>query len=109
MSRGGWERNETKADVDEVGGSFTYTNEEVQHIMKTMPLRDLIYSQYHDLRYISHVIMQAKKVLFAIAKSSKRLYRDPWRKKSELLGVSADITTSGGVSRSSKTAGTVNK
>ena len=43
MSRGGWERNETQADVDEVCGSFTYTNEEVQHIMKTMPLRDFIY------------------------------------------------------------------
>ena len=36
-------KKEMPEDVDEVGYSFIYTNEEVQRITKTMPLRDFTY------------------------------------------------------------------
>ena len=67
------------------------TNEELENIMKTMPLRDVIYS--HHLKYIAHVCRAentaiTKKLLFA--KPSKRLYRNPWLKIADLLGVTVD-------------------
>ena len=71
--------------------SFVYTNDEIQNIMKTIPLRDFIYSQY--LKYIAHICRAdnsaiTKKVLFA--KPSRRYYRDPWIKIGQLMGTSVD-------------------
>ena len=48
MVKGGWKRNETPddADEDEVDYSFVCTNEELENIMKMMPLHDVIYSHH---------------------------------------------------------------
>ena len=44
MVKGGWARKETPEEVDEVGNNFIYTSEEVQRIIKTMLLRDSVFS-----------------------------------------------------------------
>ena len=48
MVKGGWKWNETPddADEDEVDYSFVCTNKELENIMKTMPLHDVIYSHH---------------------------------------------------------------
>ena len=66
-------------------------NEELENIMKTMPLRGIIY--LHHLKYIAHACRAentaiTKKLLFA--KPSKRFYRNPWLKIADLLGVSVE-------------------
>ena len=91
MVKGGWKRIETSDHSDEVDYTFVYSNQELEKILKTVPLRDFIYSQH--LKYIAHVCRAentaiTKKMLFA--KPTKRFYRDPWLKAADLLGVSAD-------------------
>ena len=82
---------ETSDHSDEVDYTFVYSNQELEKILKTVPLRDFIYSQH--LKYIAHICRAentaiTKKMLFA--KPTKRFYRDPWLKAADLLGVSAD-------------------
>ena len=91
MVRGEWGRKETADDVEEINYSFVYTNNDIQRIMKTSPLRNFIYAQH--LRYIAHICRLpntsiTKKMLFA--KPTRKYVRDPWLKISELLGVSVD-------------------
>ena len=93
MVKGGWKWNETPPDADEdkVDYSFVCTNKELENIMKTMPLCDVIY--LHHLKYIAHVCRAestaiTKKLLFA--KPSKSFYRNPWLKIADLLGVSVE-------------------
>ena len=91
MVKGGWKRIETSDHSDEVDYTFVYSNQELERILKTVPLRDFIYSQH--LKYIAHICRAentaiTKKMLFA--KPTKRFYRDPWLKAADLLGVSAD-------------------
>ena len=87
MVKGGWKRK----NVDEGEYSFQYTNQQVQDIVQTVPLREFIHAQY--LRYIAHVCRQenssiTKKLLFA--KASKKYFRDPWLKIAGILGVSVE-------------------
>ena len=70
MVKRGWERRNTSEDVDpeDADFSFIYTNQEIQDILRTKPLRNVIHA--HHLRYIGHVcrsenICLTKKVLFA--------------------------------------------
>ena len=70
MVKRGWERRNTGEDVDpeDADFSFIYTNQEIQDILRTKPLRNVIHA--HHLRYIGHVcrsenICLTKKVLFA--------------------------------------------
>ena len=91
MVKGGWKRIETSDHSDEVDYTFVYSSQELEKILKTVPLRDFIYSQH--LKYIAHICRAentaiTKKMLFA--KPTKRFYRDPWLKAADLLGVSAD-------------------
>ena len=91
MVKGSWKRIETSDHSDEVDYTFVYSNQELERILKTVPLRDFIYSQH--LKYIAHICRAentaiTKKMLFA--KPTKRFYRDPWLKAADLLGVSAD-------------------
>ena len=84
---GGWKRK----NVDEGDNSFQYTNQQVQDIVQTVPLREFIHAQY--LRYIAHVCRQensstTKKLLFA--KASKKCFRDPLLKIAGILGVSVE-------------------
>ena len=90
MVRGGWSRKQPE-NPDEEGYAFKCTNEKIQHILKTTPLRDYINMQY--LKYVGHVCRMSnnaipKKMLFAT--SQRKCYRDPWIKISELLGMSPD-------------------
>ena len=87
MLKGGWKRR----NIDEGEYSFKYTNQEIQNIVKTVPLRSFIYAQY--LKYIAHVCRAensalTKRLLFATA--TKKYYRDPWLKISNILGVSIE-------------------
>ena len=91
MVKGRWKRIETSDHSDEVDYTFVYSNQELERILKTVPLRDFIYSQH--LKHIAHICRAentaiTKKMLFA--KPTKRFYRDPWLKAADLLGVSAD-------------------
>ena len=52
MVRGGWSRKQPE-NPDEEGYAFKCTNEKIQHILKTTPLRDYINMQY--LRYVGYV------------------------------------------------------
>ena len=47
--KGGWKRK----NVDEGEYSFQHTNQQIQDIVQTVPLREFIHEQY--LRYIAHV------------------------------------------------------
>ena len=90
MIKGGWTRRDSD-NLEEENFSFLYTNREVEEVVRTMPLRNFIYTQY--LKYIAHVCRSpntsiTKKLLFA--KPAKKFYRDPWLKIAELLGVSTD-------------------
>ena len=87
MVKGGWKHK----NVDEGEYSFQYTNQQVQDIVQTVPLREFIHTQY--LRYIAHVCRQengsiTKKILFA--KASKKYFRDPWLQIAGILGVSVE-------------------
>ena len=91
MVKGGWKRIETSDHSDEVNYTFVSSNQELEKILKTVPLHDFIYSQH--LKYIAHICRAentaiTKKMLFT--KPTKRFYRDPWLKAADLLGLSAD-------------------
>ena len=90
MVRGGWKRkgnnNENEEDF-----SLVYSNDRIQQIVGTQPLRNHINRQY--LNYIGHICRAentalTKKMMFA--KATRGYYRDPWIKISSLLGVSAE-------------------
>ena len=71
--------------------AFVYTYQDIQNIIKTPPLRDLMTIQY--LKYIAHVCRRpntniTKLSLFFIP--IRKYYRDPWIKISQILG---NITT----------------
>jgi retron-type reverse transcriptase len=87
MVKGGWRRR----NREEGEYQFVYSNVDIQNIVKSSPLRSFIYAQH--LKYIAHVCRAentalTKKLLFA--KPTKRYYRDPWIKMSEILQVSID-------------------
>ena len=42
MVKGGWKRIETSDHSDEVDYTFVYSNQELEKILKTVPLRDFI-------------------------------------------------------------------
>ena len=93
MVKRGWRRRNVGQDVDpeDVDFSFVYSNNQIQHILRTTPLRDVIHQQH--LRYIGHVCRSensclTKKILFA--KAQRRNHRNPWLKYSSLLHVSVD-------------------
>ena len=98
MVKGGWKRknvqdgdfNEEEEDL-EVDYSFIYSNQQIQDIVGTQPVRNYIDAQY--LKYIGHVCRAennayTKKMVFA--KATRRNYRDPWIKISNLLGVTIE-------------------
>lgn len=90
MVRGGWSRRSSE-NPDEAEYAFRYTNNDIQRILKTTPLRDFVDEQY--LKYIAHVARMEntaipKKMFFATPQRS--YYRDPWIKISELMGMSSD-------------------
>ena len=83
MIRGGWMQ---KSD-DEESFALKYANSDVQKIVNTLPLRDVVNCQY--LRYTAHICRSSnnallKKMMFMIP--SKKYYRDPWIKIAGLLG-----------------------
>ena len=91
MVKNGWKRRNVGDEVEpeEADYGFTYTNQRIQEILHTAPLRNTIHAQH--LRYIGHVCRSqntclTKKMLFA--KSQRRNVRDPWLKYSNLLSVS---------------------
>ena len=91
MVKGGWSRKKPPEGSDEVEYAFKYSNQQIQNILKTAPLRDAIYHQY--LKYIGHVCRMSnnaipKRLMFATAQ--KPHYRDPWIKIAELLDMSID-------------------
>ena len=90
MVRGGWSRR-TAENPDDVEYAFRYTNNDIQRILKTTPLRDFVNEQY--VKYIAHVSRMDNngipKKMFFVA-SQRRYHRDPWIKIAELLGVSPD-------------------
>ena len=91
MIKGGWVCGESPDESEEVNYSFLYTNNEVQKVIKTIPLRDFIYSQH--LKYIAHVCRGPNTSITKImlfAKPTRRYYRNPWLKIAELLGITAD-------------------
>ena len=53
MVKGRWKRIETSDHSDEVDYTFVYSNQELERILKTVPLHDFIYSQH--LKYIAHI------------------------------------------------------
>ena len=84
MVKGGWRRQ----NRDEGEFQFIYSNTDLENIIKTVSLRNFINAQH--LRYIGHVCHMAnttltKKLLFATP--TKRYYRDPWIKITEIFGV----------------------
>ena len=91
MIKGGWVCGESPDESEAVNYSFLYTNNEVQKVIKTIPLRDFIYSQH--LKYIAHVCRGPNTLITKImlfAKPTRRYYRNPWLKIAELLGITAD-------------------
>ena len=91
MVGGGWKRRDTKDTTEEKDFAFVYSNADVAGIVKTLSLRDFVYTQY--LRYIGHICRMpntsiVKKLLFA--SPIRKNYRNPWLKISELLGVAVD-------------------
>ena len=90
MVKGGWKRKDPEEEGDDEY-RFLYSNERVQGIIRSAPLRNFINAQY--LKYIGHVCRSTncsltKTMLFA--QPGRRYYRNPWIKISKLLGVSID-------------------
>ena len=88
MVKGGWKRINSDDDADENDYRFIYSNADIQKILKTTSLRDVIYEKH--IRYIGHVCRLpntaiAKKLLFACP--FRQYYRNPWLKIADLLGV----------------------
>ena len=93
MVKRGWKPRNVGQDVDpeDTDFSFVYSNDQLQSILRTTPLRDVIHQQH--LQYIGHVCRSentclTKKILFA--KAQRRNHRNPWLKYSSLLHVSID-------------------
>ena len=91
MVKNGWKRRNVGDDVEpkEADYRYIYTNQQIQDILRTTPLRNTIDAQH--LRYIAHVCRSqntclTKKMLFA--KPERRNVRDPWLKYSNMLSVS---------------------
>ena len=87
MVNGGWRRRNQEEDEYQ----FVYSNADLQNIVKTCPLRSFIYAQH--LKYIAHVCRAENTDLTKVlmfAKATKRYYRDPWLKLSEILQVPID-------------------
>ncbi len=87
MVKGGWKRK----NVNEGEYSFQYTNQQVQDIVQTVPLREFIHAQC--LKYIAHMCRHenssiTKKLLFAMA--TKKHFQEPWLKIAGILGVSVE-------------------
>ena len=83
MVRGGFRRR----NADENDFAFVYSNKDLESIVKTPPLRDIISKQY--LKYVAHVCRQpnvnlTKIIMFAMPK--KKYFRDPWIQITQLLG-----------------------
>ena len=95
MVKRGWRRQNVGEDVDpeDTDFRFIYSNHQLQNILRTTPIRNVIHQQH--LRYIGHVCRSentslTKKMLFASA--LKNNHRNPWLKYSSLLQVSIDQT-----------------
>ena len=91
MVKNGWKRRNIGEDVEaeDVDYRFIYTNQQIQSILHTTPIRNTINAQH--LKYIGHVCRAentclTKKVLFA--KPQRSHFRDPWLKYSKLLSMS---------------------
>ena len=67
MVKGGWKRIETSDHSDEVDYTFVYSNQELEKILKTVPLRDFIYSQHqHTLpTYAELKILQLQRKCYS--------------------------------------------
>ena len=90
MVKGGWKRKDPEDDGEEEY-RLLYSNEKVQNIIKSVPLRNFIEAQY--LRYIDHVCRSSNRSLTKImlfSQPSRRHLRDPWIHISNLLGISID-------------------
>ena len=90
MVKGGWKRKDPEDDGEEEY-RLLYSNEKVQNIIKSVPLRNFIEAQY--LRYIGHVCRSSNQSLTKImlfSQPGRRHLRDPWIHISNLLGVSID-------------------
>ena len=88
MVRGGFRRK----NIDQNDFAFDYSNKDLESIVKTPPLRDIINKQY--LKYMAHVCRRPNKNLTKISLfsiSKRRYFRDPWVKICKLLG---DISVS---------------
>jgi len=90
MIRGGWKRvtNESQDD-DEVEYRLVYSNRELESIIRTTPIRKIIQGQY--IRYLGHVCRKENTELTKImlfAESKRKYYRDPWKKISQIMGLS---------------------
>ena len=85
MVRGGYRRKRGNDGGDNF--AFFYTNKDLEHIIKTPPLRDFMCVIY--LKYVAHICRSpntslVKKSMFLIPKC--KYYRDPWIKISKYLG-----------------------
>ena len=75
-----------RKNIDKGEYSLQYTNQEVQDIVQTVPLREFIHAQY--LEYIVHLCRHehnsiTKQLLFA--KATKKYFRDPLLKIALIL------------------------
>ena len=91
MVKGGWGRRNQLEGEDDTDFSFVYLNTVIEGIVKTVSLRNHIYSQY--LQYTGHICRSenttiTKKLLFA--KPTRKYVRDPWIKIAELLQISPE-------------------
>ena len=95
MVKRGWKRRNIGEEVasEDLDYRFIYTNQQIQDILHTTPLRNTINAQH--LKYIAHVCRAqntclTKKILFAKPKRSH--FRDPWLNYSRLLSISIPQT-----------------
>ena len=89
MVRGGWKRHTSEGEEAGADYRLIYTNQRIEELMGTLPLRDYIDKQY--LKYVGHIcrldnFCLAKVMLFA--EPTRSHYRDPWLKISRLMDVS---------------------
>ena len=85
MIRGGYRKKQETDGEDSF--AFHYTNQDLEYMVNTPPLRDFICVFY--LKYVAHICRSTntslvKKSMFFIPKC--KYYRDPWIKISNLLG-----------------------
>ena len=93
MVKKGWKRRNVGEDVEPENADygFIYSNQQIQEILRTTPLRDAINAQH--LRYVAHVCRSentclTKKMLFA--KPRRNNVRDPWLMYSDMLSISTE-------------------